>query len=118
TGEAPAARPTPPRPVLRAPVPAAPRPPQAATGNLARPGGAGGMRPAGPLGAGAPGQRPGQPGGYRPGGFGQRPPMGLRARGGGRRDDRPSMPMMQEAPPPITRIITLAEGMSVKDLAE
>jgi translation initiation factor IF-2 len=64
------------------------------------------------------GQRPGQPGAYRPGGYGQRPPMGLRARGGGRRDDRPSMPMMQEAPPPITRIITLAEGMSVKDLAE
>ncbi|TAK19449.1 MAG: translation initiation factor IF-2 [Acidobacteria bacterium] len=138
TGEAPAARPTPPRPVLRAPVPQAPRPPQAATGNLARPGGPG-ARPGGPMGArppiggprplpsqpvrpgqpaGAPGQRPGQPGQYRPGGYGQRPPMGLRARGGGRRDDRPSMPMMQEAPPPITRIITLAEGMTVKDLAE
>ena len=50
TGEAPAARPTPPRPILRAPVPpTTPRPPQAATGNLARPGGPGGMRtPSGP----------------------------------------------------------------------
>ncbi|MCR4282696.1 MAG: translation initiation factor IF-2, partial [Bauldia sp.] len=37
---------------------------------------------------------------------------------GPRRDDRPSMPMMQEAPPPITKLITLAEGMSVKDLAD
>ena len=28
------------------------------------------------------------------------------------------MPMMQEAPPPITKLITLAEGMTVKDLAD
>ena len=35
-----------------------------------------------------------------------------------RRDDRPSMPVMQEAPPPITKLITLAEGMTVKDLAD
>ena len=26
--------------------------------------------------------------------------------------------MVQEAPPPITKLITLAEGMSVKDLAD
>ncbi|MEI6245315.1 MAG: translation initiation factor IF-2 [Acidobacteriota bacterium] len=138
TGEAPAARPTPPRPILRAPVPpTTPRPPQAATGNLARPGGPGapmrspgmpGVRP--PLGGprplpsqpvrpglpGAPaGQRPGMPG--RPGGGQYRPPMGLRSRGP-RRDDRPSYTPQVEAPPPITRIITLAEGMTVKDLAE
>ena len=138
TGEAPAARPTPPRPILRAPVPpTTPRPPQAATGNLARPGGPGapmrspgmpGVRP--PLGGprplpsqpvrpgmpGAPaGQRPGMPG--RPGGGQYRPPMGLRSRGP-RRDDRPSYTPQIEAPPPITRIITLAEGMTVKDLAE
>lgn len=138
TGEAPAARPTPPRPVLRAPVPpTTPRPPQAATGNLARPGGPGapmrspgmpGVRP--PLGGprplpsqpirpgqpGAPGgQRPGMPG--RPGGGQYRPPMGLRARGP-RRDDRPSFTPQVEALPPVTRIITLAEGMTVKDLAD
>ncbi len=29
-----------------------------------------------------------------------------------RRDDRPSMPVAQEAPPPITKLITLAEGMT------
>ncbi len=28
------------------------------------------------------------------------------------------MPVMQEAPPPITKLITLAEGMTVKDLAD
>jgi translation initiation factor IF-2 len=137
TGEAPAARPVAPRPVLRAPVPPAPRPPQAATGNLARPAGAGPMsRPGGPmtrppLGGprplpsqpvrpgqpGAPmGQRPGMPG-QRPGGGQYRPPMGLRARGP-RRDDRPAFTPQLEAPPPITRIITLAEGMTVKDLAD
>ncbi len=65
---------------------------------------------------GAPaGQRPGMPG--RPGGGQYRPPMGLRARGG-RRDDRPAFTPQIEAPPPVTRIITLAEGMTVKDLAD
>ncbi|MBP8274604.1 MAG: translation initiation factor IF-2, partial [Acidobacteria bacterium] len=136
TGEAPAARPAPPRPILRAPIPpTTPRPPQAATGNLARPGGPGapmnrpgapGSRP--PLGGprplpsqpvrpGMPGApRPGMPG-QRPGGGQFRPPMGLRSRGP-RRDDRPSYTPQIEAPPPITRIITLAEGMTVKDLAD
>jgi translation initiation factor IF-2 len=68
-------------------------------------------RPGGP-----PGQRPGgpgQPGGYRPsaprpGGAGKRP---------SRPTDRPSAPMPL-APPPITKAITLAEGMTVKDLAD
>ena len=63
-----------------------------------------------------PGQRPP---------FGQqRPPFGQH-RPGQRptqtRRERPSAPSMQSAaaaPPPITRIITLAEGMTVKDLAD
>jgi translation initiation factor IF-2 len=65
------------------------------------------IRPSGPL--------PPRPGLPPP-----RPPMrqGPRSRSTGRRDDRPSAPVMQEAPPPITRLITLAEGMTVKDLAD
>ena len=35
-----------------------------------------------------------------------------------RRDDRPSYQTQVEAPPPITKLITLAEGMTVKDLAD
>ena len=35
-----------------------------------------------------------------------------------RREDRPIVPMAVEAPPPITKLITLAEGMTVKDLAD
>jgi translation initiation factor IF-2 len=69
--------------------------------------------------------RPGMPGqpGVRPP-FGQRPPMGQQ-RPGQRpvqtRRERPSAPVMPAAPaapPPITRTITLAEGMTVKDLAD
>ncbi|MGH9238180.1 MAG: translation initiation factor IF-2 [Vicinamibacterales bacterium] len=75
-----------------------------------------------------PGQqaRPGMPGqapGVRPP-FGQRPPMGQQ-RPGQRpvqtkreRPSAPAMPMAPAAPPPITRTITLAEGMTVKDLAD
>ncbi len=72
---------------------------------------------------GAP--RPGMPGqpGQRPP-FGQRPPMG-QYRPGQRptstrreRPSAPSMPSQPAAPPPITRTITLAEGMTVKDLAD
>jgi translation initiation factor IF-2 len=67
---------------------------------------------------------PGQPPGGRPP-FGQhRPPSGPQ-RPGQRpvtsRRERPSAPSMQSmpaAPPPITRTITLAEGMTVKDLAD
>jgi translation initiation factor IF-2 len=70
--------------------------------------------------------RPGAPGqpGVRPP-FGQRPPMGPPPRPGQRpvqtRRERPSAPIMPStpaAPPPITRTITLAEGMTVKDLAD
>src|SRR2546430_2269162 len=34
------------------------------------------------------------------------------------RPDRPVMQVSQEPPPPITKLITLAEGMTVKDLAD
>jgi translation initiation factor IF-2 len=59
-------------------------------------------------------QRPGMP--SRPP-MGQRPPMG-RSSHGPRRDQRPSAPPPPAAPPPVTRTITLAEGMTVKDLAD
>jgi translation initiation factor IF-2 len=126
TGEAPAARPVPPRPVIRPrqapPAPTRPAPPTPAG---ARPP----MRPSGPsvrppLGGPRPlpsqPQRPSGPPGPRPPLPGMRPPQyrpsGPRTRT--RRDDRPSMPVVQEAPPPVTRMITLAEGMTVKDLAD
>ena len=61
-------------------------------------------------------QRPGMPGRppMRPGYQGQRPASGPR------RDHtpRPSAPPPPAAPPPVTRTITLAEGMTVKDLAD
>ncbi|HUF46252.1 MAG TPA: translation initiation factor IF-2, partial [Vicinamibacterales bacterium] len=65
------------------------------------------VRPAGPV--------PPRPGGHFPG----RPPFrpsGHRSRT--RRDPRPSAPMAPIELPPITRMITLAEGMTVKDLAD
>jgi translation initiation factor IF-2 len=69
------------------------------------------------------GARPGMPsGGPRPGAPGWRPPMGGQRPSGPRRDDRrdprPQPPSGPVAPPPVTRSITLAEGMTVKDLAE
>jgi translation initiation factor IF-2 len=63
---------------------------------------------------GFPGQRPGQPGGYRP--PAPRPSSGGR-RQSGRPVERPSAPT-PIAPPPVTKAITLAEGMTVKDLAD
>ena len=62
-------------------------------------------------------QRPGGAPGYRP-----PPPRFSGPRSGGssgRRDQspRPSMPSAPTAPPPVTRTITLAEGMTVADLA-
>ena len=143
TGQAPPAPPR--RPVLvRPPQPSAPPPP--ATGNLSRPPGAKpgpgpgaparpqGPRPGGPLPTrpqspmGGPRPLPSQPvrpnqpprppmPGYRP------PPprpSGPRA-AGPRRDQQGIRPSMMSAasapPPPITRTITLAEGMTVSDLA-
>jgi translation initiation factor IF-2 len=75
-----------------------------------------------PPGAPRPGM-PGQPGQRPP--FGQqRPPFGQH-RPGQRplqtrreRPSAPNMPAAPAAPPPITRTITLAEGMTVKDLAD
>ncbi len=122
TGEAPAARPVAPRPVIRPRIsPPAPTRPAPA-----------GARPAGhrpltpsvrpPLGGPRPLPsqpiRPGQPG-TRPPGGGQRPsfrPSGPRQRSHVRREERPAQAMA--APPPITKLITLAEGMTVKDLAD
>jgi translation initiation factor IF-2 len=72
-------------------------------------------------------QQPGLP--PRPGPYPQRPGMPQRppfrpattaqrpATAGVRREPRPAMPQMPAAPPPVTRTITLAEGMTVKDLA-
>ena len=60
-------------------------------------------------------QRPGMPSRppYRPAYQGHRPASGAR-----RESSRPSAPPMPAAPPPVTRTITLAEGMTVKDLAD
>ena len=142
TGQAPPAPPR--RPMLVRP-PAAPPPPPA-TGNLSKPGqgrpaaGAGAPTPTArppqqrpstglpprqaPMGGPRPlpsqpvrpptPQRPGAPG-YRP-----PPPRPSAPRSsGGRRDHapRPAMPSAPIAPPPVTRTITLAEGMTVADLA-
>ena len=77
-----------------------------------------------------PGARPGTPGqptGLRPPTPGYRPPGGSFRPGGstrpsGPRRDRvapgPSIPQVPAGPPPITRSITLAEGMTVKDLSD
>ena len=71
-------------------------------------------------------QQPGLP--PRPGQYPQRPGMPQRppmrygppvSRTGGRREQpRPAAPPSPVAPPPVTRTIMLAEGMTVKDLAD
>jgi len=121
-------------------VPPPARPPQAATGNLARPQGQrpfgqprplqsntaamlGGPRPlpAQPVRpAGGMPQRPGQPPmrpGFRPP-YQQRPGGGMKS--SQKRDSlqRPQQAPAPAAPPPITRTITFSEGMTVKDLAD
>jgi translation initiation factor IF-2 len=143
TGQAPPAPPR--RPMLvRPPVPAASTTSQAPTGNLSRPAaprpGAPGapVRPAGPRPGGGLPPRPGSPMGGprplpsqpvrpavppRPGMPAYRPPMHHRPgsqRPGSRRDTGPRVQTpapMQAPPPPVTRTITLAEGMTVADLA-
>ena len=113
----------PPRPGVlppRPPAPAGPRPsyqtpqtlggPRPLPSQPIRPQPGMGARPGMPGRPGMP-SRPGQPGGWRP------PPP----RSGGRRHTaRPEQPRISAPtpPPPITRNITLAEGMTVKDLAD
>ena len=145
TGQAPPAPPR--RPMLVRPTAsAAPTASQAPTGNLSRPAGTRPGAPAAPGVAARPPQRPGgglpprqapmggprplpsqpirppvppRPGatpGYRP------PPPRFSGRPGGgqRRDHTPRVNMpaaAPAAPPPVTRTITLAEGMTVADLA-
>ena len=138
TGQAP---PAPPRRPLLVRPPLSTTPPPAATGNLSKPaaprpgGGPVPARPGGPPRAGAyprpqspmggprplPSQpvRPSQP--QRPSVPGYRPPpprpSGPRS-SGPRRDPRVQAPPPSSAPPPpVTRTITLAEGMTVSDLA-
>jgi translation initiation factor IF-2 len=138
TGQAPPAPPR--RPVLvRPPQPTAPPPP--ATGNLSRPaaGRSGAATPSRPS-TGRPGSMPPRPqmpvGGPRPlpsqpvrpssplrpqvPGYRPPPPRPMAPRPSGPRRDQPRMasaPLAAAPPPPITRTITLAEGMSVSDLA-
>jgi translation initiation factor IF-2 len=140
TGQAPPAPPR--RPILvRPPAPAAP--PAAPTGNLSRPApprptaGAGpAVRPPqrpsslpprqGPMGGPRPlpsqPVRPATP--PRPGAPPYRPPLqhrpGSQRPGAGARRDAPrqaTAPATPAEPPPVTRTITLAEGMTVADLA-
>ncbi len=128
----PAPRPaTPPRPP--APRPAPPRPPVGARPATGRPaaGPAGPARPPYPsaprVTPGGPRPLPSQPvrtqppSGPRPGPSRPMAPRPMRSGprpSGPRRDNRPAPPPMPAAPPPITRTITLAEGMTVKDLAD
>jgi translation initiation factor IF-2 len=95
-------------------------------GSLSRPGPPGGPRPlpSQPVRTQQPGMPP-RPGMYpqRPG-MPSRPPMRQgppphRPSGGARRDaPRPMSAPAPAEPPPVTRTITLAEGMTVKDLAD
>jgi translation initiation factor IF-2 len=132
TGEAPAARPVAARPVVRPQqAPPAPTRQPATPPGAARPGALRPMSPATrpPLGGPRPlpsqPVRPQAPGAPRPQYPGARPPgsqfrpMHGRPRGTSvRRDDRPSPAPIQEPLPPVTKLITLAEGMTVKDLAD
>jgi translation initiation factor IF-2 len=66
-----------------------------------------------------PGSRPGgQPGGYRPTYRPQGGPGAGQRRSSQRPTDRPQAALATAPPPPITKSITLAEGMTVKDLAD
>jgi len=61
-------------------------------------------------------QRPGMP--QRPAYQGPRPGQGRPAAGQRREQTRPAPPPMPATPPPVSRTITLAEGMTVRDLAD
>jgi translation initiation factor IF-2 len=142
TGQAPPAAPR--RPILVRP-PAPTTPPAAPTGNLSRPAAPRPAAGPGPSGIARPPQRPsglpprqGPMGGPRPlpsqpvrpavpprpGMPAYRPPMqhrpGSQRPGASARREAPRQTMAPSAPiepPPVTRTITLAEGMTVADLA-
>jgi translation initiation factor IF-2 len=107
-----AASPAPPRPTYPTPppsrpvTPGGPRPlptPPVRTqpSTVARPGGTAGQRP---------GPRPGPP---------PAPPAARRGEPEVRREPFvPRLPQAPAAPPPVTRTVTLVEGMTVKDLAD
>jgi len=119
TGVPGAARPG--QPPARPPVPGPPRP--AYSGPRPTPGGPRPL-PSQPIRTQQPGlpPRPGGPYPHRPGMPPPRPPMRpgpARPSSGPRRDPAPRMSApVAAAPPPVTRTITLAEGMTVKDLAD
>jgi translation initiation factor IF-2 len=108
----------------RPPVPGAPRPAYPGPPRPTTPSMLGGPRPL-PAQPVRPAQPPGRPGMPPPRpAFPPRPPFGQH-RPGQRpvqtRRERPSAPATPAppiAPPPLTRTITLAEGMTVKDLAD
>jgi len=111
----------PPRPTPRPGMPGQ-RPPYGGPPRPTTPGMLGGPRPlpaqpVRPAGArpGMPGQRPMYP--QRPGFGGHRPGGGRPAGAKRERPSAPSQPMVIP-PPPVTRSVTLAEGMTVKDLAD
>ncbi len=104
-----------PTPPIRPGMPGAPRPTYQPTGATLRPTYQPSQRPG----------TPGQPASLRPTPPGLRPGMGHRPGGmrSGPRRDRPDVrsPIAAQAPagpPPVTRTITLAEGMTVKDLSD
>jgi translation initiation factor IF-2 len=122
----PGARPPATPAAARPAVPPAARPPYPGSAPRPTPGGprplpSQPIRPQQPGMQARPGQYPQRPGAppprppYRPSTPGQRP-----ASGAVRREApvRPAIPPPPAAPPPVTRTITLAEGMTVKDLAD
>ncbi len=121
--------------MVQAPVPGAPppkatprpgapgqRPPYGGPPRPTTPGMLGGPRPLPAQPVRPAGARPGMPGQRPP--YPQRPQFGGHRPGGGRpagaKRERPSAPSqpMVAPPPPVTRSVTLAEGMTVKDLAD
>jgi translation initiation factor IF-2 len=97
--------------------PPAPRPPQVPMGGP-RPLPSQPIRPAQPGMPPRPGQYPQRPGMPSRPSYQQRPGGSGRPAASQRRDPRPAPPPMPTAPPPVSRTITLAEGMTVKDLAD
>jgi translation initiation factor IF-2 len=119
---------------VRAPAPGMPRPgipgaprPQYPSSRPQGPMGGPRPLPSQPVRTQQPGMppRPGQPQYPQRPGMPQRPNYPQRPGGTGRpaaaqrrEHARPSPPQMPAAPPPVTKTITLAEGMTVKDLAD